>query len=59
MGKEMYWIERNTGRTELWVGKKENNYEHRYGKYEIYGLLKIVGFVLSLTFSFILGATIF
>jgi len=55
----MYWIERNTGRTELWVGKKENNYEHRYGKYEIYGLLKIVGFVLSLTFSFILGATIF
>ncbi len=55
----MYWTTTNTGRTEIWIGKEENNYEHRFGKYEIYGLIKLIGIIVIMLFSFVLGAVIF
>jgi len=55
----MYWRTTNTGKTEIWIGKEENNYEHRFGKYELYGLIKLIGIVILMLFSFIIGAIIF
>ena len=48
----MYIIERNTGRTEVWIGKSET----QYGKYEISGLLKTIGVLLIVGFSFFIGS---
>ena len=55
----MYIRETNTGRTQIWICKEENNYEHRFGKYEIHGLIKLIGITVLVLFSFILGAVIF
>lgn len=48
----MYIIERNTGRTEVWIGKSKT----QYGKYEISGLLKIIGILLTISVSLFIGS---
>jgi len=48
-------VQRQSGKVEVWIGKRER----RFGKYEISGLLKLIGILLLMIFSFILGAIIF
>lgn len=45
-------IERNTGEEEVWVGKSET----QYGKYEISGILKVIGFIIIICVSFWVGS---
>jgi hypothetical protein len=45
-------IERNTGKIEVWIGKSET----QYGKYEISGLLKIIGLILLVCVSLWIGS---
>ena len=45
-------IERNTGKVEVWIGKNET----QYGKYEISGLLKVIGLIIIICVSLWIGS---
>lgn len=51
-------IKRNTGKTEVWIGKGQNNYEHHYGKYEISEQIKTVIMFIIIAGSIIIGSLV-
>lgn len=51
-------IKRNTGKTEVWIGKGQNNYEHHFGKYEISNIIKTIILCLIVIGSLVVGELI-